>query len=87
VISTFHVRRYPECVRIEVRDSDPRLALPVGLPLADDAAEGGHGLLIVFAMASAWGTSPSSGRGKTVWLELRTPEADGVERAKGLGMS
>ncbi len=66
-----HVRRYPERVRVEVRDSDPHLALPAPV-LAEDEAEGGRGLVIVSAMASAWGNSPS-GRGKTVWFELPTP--------------
>ena len=69
-----HVRRYPEHVRIEVRDSDPHLVLPVGPALANDEAEGGRGLIIVSAMASAWGNSPS-GRGKTIWFELQTPKA------------
>lgn len=70
-----HVRRYPNRVRVEVRDSDPHLAIPVSIKLADDEAEGGRGLVIVSAMASAWGNSPS-GRGKTVWFELRTPGTD-----------
>ncbi|MDX3226293.1 SpoIIE family protein phosphatase [Streptomyces sp. ME19-01-6] len=71
-----HVRRYPERIRVEVRDSDPHPALPVSLGLAEDEAEGGRGLVIVSAMASAWGNSPS-GRGKTVWFELPTPGGNG----------
>ncbi len=74
-----HVRRYPERVRIEVRDSDPHLALPVPEPVGDDEAEGGRGLVIVSAMASAWGNSPS-GRGKTVWFELATPDGKAPDR-------
>jgi len=70
-----HVRRYPNRVRVEVRDSDPHLALPVSVNLAEDEAESGRGLVIVSAMASAWGNSPS-GRGKTVWFELLTPGTD-----------
>lgn len=66
------LRRYPNRVRVEVRDSDPHLALPVSISLAEDEAEDGRGLLIVSAIASAWGNSPS-GRGKTVWFELSTP--------------
>ncbi|MGW3625980.1 ATP-binding SpoIIE family protein phosphatase [Streptomyces sp. NPDC000880] len=76
-----HVRRYPGRVRVEVRDSDPHLALPVAFPLADDEAEGGRGLVIVSAMASSWGNSPS-GRGKTVWFELRDPAVDGAPVAE-----
>lgn len=80
-----HVRRYPEHVRVEVRDSDPHLALPGIAASAED--EGGRGLVIVSALASAWGNSPS-GRGKTVWFELPTPERDrpaGEDAAEGPG--
>lgn len=64
------VRKYADRLRVEVRDSDPHhLARPVSLPRAEDQAEGGRGLLIVSALASSWGNSPS-GRGKTVWFEL-----------------
>jgi anti-sigma regulatory factor (Ser/Thr protein kinase) len=73
-----HMRRYPERIRIEVRDSDPHLALPIGLAPDDDEAEGGRGLAIVSSIASAWGNSPS-GRGKTVWFELQTPKAHDME--------
>ncbi|WP_258056181.1 SpoIIE family protein phosphatase [Streptomyces sp. Ru62] len=66
------VRRYPDRVRTEVRDSDPHRAVPVTVPRKEDEAEGGRGLMIVSALASAWGNSPS-GRGKTVWFELPVP--------------
>ena len=66
------VRRYPDRVRVEVRDSDPHPALAVTVPREEDQAEGGRGLVIVSALASAWGNSPS-GRGKTVWFELPVP--------------
>ncbi|MFF9126563.1 SpoIIE family protein phosphatase [Streptomyces sp. NPDC014889] len=62
------VRRYPHHLRVEVRDSDPHPAINVGSP-GEDQAEGGRGMMIVSALASAWGNSPS-GRGKTVWFEL-----------------
>ncbi|MFJ8604480.1 ATP-binding SpoIIE family protein phosphatase [Streptomyces shenzhenensis] len=62
------VRRYPHCLRVEVRDSDPHPAINVGRP-GEAQAEGGRGMMIVSALASAWGNSPS-GRGKTVWFEL-----------------
>ncbi|WP_369221610.1 SpoIIE family protein phosphatase [Streptomyces sp. R39] len=67
------VRRYPERVRVEVRDSDPHPARTVTIPREEDQAEGGRGLVIVSALASAWGNSPS-GRGKTVWFELPIPD-------------
>jgi hypothetical protein len=57
---------------VEVRDSDPYPPVPTAL-LDDDAgnleAESGRGLLIVDALASAWGSSPA-GRGKTTWFEV-----------------
>ncbi|KPI20523.1 serine phosphatase [Actinobacteria bacterium OK006] len=62
------IRRYPDYLRVEVRDSDPHPAINVGSP-GEDQAEGGRGMMIVSALASTWGNSPS-GRGKTVWFEL-----------------
>lgn len=74
------VRRYDTFLRVEVRDSDPRPAEPVTLPRVEDQAEGGRGLLIVSALASAWGNSPS-GRGKTVWFELTVSADEALARA------
>ncbi|MGW7648275.1 SpoIIE family protein phosphatase [Streptomyces bobili] len=62
------IRRYPDFLRVEVRDSDPHPAINVGT-LGEDHAESGRGIMIVSALASQWGNSPS-GRGKTVWFEL-----------------
>ncbi|GHH77899.1 hypothetical protein GCM10018793_27110 [Streptomyces sulfonofaciens] len=67
-----YVRKYDRCIRVEVRDSDPRPARQRFRSAESDQAEGGRGLLIVSALASVWGNSPS-GRGKTVWFELPTP--------------
>lgn len=75
-----HVRRYPDRIRVEVRDTDPSPALPVFLSTSDDEAEGGRGLVIVSALATAWGNSPS-GRGKTVWFEIGTPPDEQLARA------
>jgi hypothetical protein len=36
-------------------------------------AESGRGLLIVDALATAWGSSPA-GRGKTTWIEMTLPD-------------
>ncbi|MFD7438350.1 SpoIIE family protein phosphatase [Streptomyces sp. NPDC059861] len=73
-----YVRRYPERIRVEVRDSDPHLAQAVTVPREEDQAEGGRGLVIVSALASAWGNSPG-GRGKTVWFEMPTPASHDAE--------
>lgn len=54
------------CVRVEVQDSMP------GAPRLRDAgpdAEGGRGLRLVEALASAWGVVPQ-GTGKGVWFEV-----------------
>lgn len=67
------LRKYPDHFRVEVRDSDPHPAMLVDLGADEDKAEGGRGLVIVSALTSAWGNSPS-GRGKTVWFEMDIPE-------------
>jgi anti-sigma regulatory factor (Ser/Thr protein kinase) len=67
------LRRYPDRFRMEVRDSDSHPAMLVTLDRAADQAEGGRGMVIVSALASSWGNSPS-GRGKTVWFEMNTDE-------------
>ncbi|MER5916611.1 ATP-binding SpoIIE family protein phosphatase [Streptomyces sp. NPDC001982] len=68
------LRRYPDHLRVEVRDSDSHPAMLVDLGPDEDKAEGGRGLVIVSALASSWGNSPS-GRGKTVWFEMDAQEA------------
>jgi hypothetical protein len=68
------LRKYPDHLRVEVRDSDSHPAMLVDLGPDEDKAEGGRGLVIVSALASSWGNSPS-GRGKTVWFEMDTQEA------------
>jgi anti-sigma regulatory factor (Ser/Thr protein kinase) len=65
------LRRYPDHLRVEVRDTDSHPAMLVDLGPDEDKAEGGRGMLIVSALASSWGNSPS-GRGKTVWFEIET---------------
>jgi len=70
------LREYPDHLRVEVRDSDPHPPVPVAFVGPDEPgnqeAESGRGLLIVDALASAWGSSPA-GRGKTTWFELEIP--------------
>jgi anti-sigma regulatory factor (Ser/Thr protein kinase) len=58
-------------LRVEVRDTSPhRPGAPRSAP--DDDASGGRGLLIVRALADAWGVRGEED-GKTVWFELATP--------------
>lgn len=67
------LRGYPDHIRVEVRDSNPSppiIMANLGPGDTGDAeAESGRGMLIVDALASAWGSSPA-GRGKTTWFEL-----------------
>jgi anti-sigma regulatory factor (Ser/Thr protein kinase) len=53
-------------VRVEVRDDDPH---PPRDADGDPLAPGGRGLLLVEALAQAWGVNRNE-RGKTVWFEL-----------------
>lgn len=73
------LREYPDRIRVEVRDCDPRPPLPAPITVTEQGdidAEHGRGLVIVEAMASAWGNSPS-GRGKSVWFEMTATIMDG----------
>ncbi|MFG1808181.1 SpoIIE family protein phosphatase [Streptomyces sp. NPDC049040] len=73
------MREYDDRVRLEVRDSDPHPPLPSALSVSDEDeqahAEHGRGLVIVDSLASTWGSSPN-GRGKTVWMELKSEGPD-----------
>ncbi len=53
-------------VRVEVGDDEPRHPRT---PAQDDDAEGGRGMLIVDALASAWGVIDNA-LGKIVWFEI-----------------
>ncbi|MFB9592105.1 MULTISPECIES: ATP-binding protein [Streptomyces] len=56
-------------LRVEVRDHAGRLPRP-HVPSADDGTHG-RGLVLVQALADAWGVDPlTRGRGKVVWFEL-----------------
>ncbi|WP_225847489.1 SpoIIE family protein phosphatase [Streptomyces sp. HPF1205] len=73
------LRVHGDRVRLEVRDSDSDPPVPTAYSLTEEGsarAEHGRGLFLVDALARTWNTSPS-GRGKTVWLEMDVPEADG----------
>jgi anti-sigma regulatory factor (Ser/Thr protein kinase) len=53
-------------LRIEIWDNDPRPPVPA---LPDALDEGGRGLMLVAALATAWGHHPSAS-GKAVWAEV-----------------
>ncbi|MCJ1680130.1 ATP-binding protein [Streptomyces sp. APSN-46.1] len=56
-------------LRVEVRDYATRRPRPY-VPTADDGTHG-RGLLLVQALADAWGVdAPARGGGKVVWFEL-----------------
>ena len=56
-------------LRIEVRDSDPRVP---AMRTPSEFDEGGFGLVLVQALADNWGVRRTDD-GKAVWLELRNP--------------
>ncbi|WP_406260474.1 ATP-binding protein [Streptomyces chartreusis] len=60
------VRWTGERLRVEVTDVDPTLLSP---SCAGPLDEGGRGLFLVDALATAWGTETCSA-GKTTWFEL-----------------
>ncbi|MDH6543367.1 ATP-binding protein [Streptomyces lavendulae] len=59
-------------LRVEVRDFNARRPAPY-VTSADDGTHG-RGLVLVQALADAWGVDPlAPGRGKVVWFELEAP--------------
>ncbi|WP_149829056.1 ATP-binding protein [Streptomyces tailanensis] len=68
------VTRAGECLRVEVTDTDASLPSTVEAGPND---ESGRGLLLVNALADAWGTQPEP-TGKTTWFEIASePSTDG----------
>lgn len=61
-----HVMMVDDVVRVEVSDWSPRP--PVQRPIDEEAASG-RGMLIVEALARAWGVELRDG-GKQVWFEV-----------------
>ncbi|MFF0112459.1 ATP-binding protein [Streptomyces prasinus] len=58
--------------RIEVTDTRAEKLPPASSPETDSLSESGRGILLVAALADAWGVSPCrAAPGKTVWAELR----------------
>ncbi|MGW0885347.1 ATP-binding protein [Streptomyces sp. NPDC002671] len=69
------VTRTAEQLRVEVTDADPTLPSAVAAGTND---ENGRGLLLVDALADAWGMQPES-EGKTTWFEIRLePPQEGL---------
>jgi anti-sigma regulatory factor (Ser/Thr protein kinase) len=67
------LREQQDRLRVDVCDWDPRPPVPAPITFTEEfesEAEHGRGLLIVEALASAWGKAPR-GRGKSVWFELQ----------------
>ncbi|MBD0674545.1 ATP-binding protein [Streptomyces sp. CBMA156] len=65
---TVTVRRARDRLRVEVSDPRPTFDRPAAVP----EATGGRGLLLVDALAHAWGWHPA-GTGKVVWFEFLEP--------------
>lgn len=71
------LRRHGHGIRIEVQDNSPQPPVPRVITSEDSMiaeAESGRGLLIVDALAAAWGSTPA-GWGKTIWIEMTLPGA------------
>ncbi|NUR00220.1 MAG: ATP-binding protein [Streptomyces sp.] len=69
------VTRTDDRLRVEVTDTNPSLPSVVEAGPSD---ESGRGLLLVGALADAWGTEPESW-GKTTWFEITPePSTDGL---------
>jgi len=62
-----------QCVRVEVSDGSPFVALLPGTSLQSN--QGGRGLLLVDRLAAQWGCRPSAA-GKTVWFESRQGQGE-----------
>lgn len=66
---TLRLRPHPPGIGVAVTDGGPDLpTLPDGRP--DPTEPSGRGLLIVAAVADAWGVEPQPSGGKTVWFDL-----------------
>lgn len=62
------ILRDDSSIRVEVRDDDPSLPETNGT-MPPPTATGGRGILLVEAIAQAWGVNHNE-KGKTIWFEL-----------------
>ncbi|MEV5847791.1 ATP-binding protein [Streptomyces sp. NPDC051985] len=78
------VTRAGDRLRVEVTDTDPSLSSAVEAGPND---ESGRGLLLVDALADAWGMRPEPA-GKTAWFEIALdPSIDGLDHNSAEGLS
>ncbi|RPK44122.1 MULTISPECIES: ATP-binding protein [Streptomyces] len=78
--STLTVRWTGSRLRVEVTDTTPGLPAPRNCSLN---AESGRGLMLIAAIATDWGTTPTP-TGKAVWFEM-TPTATDEENGQHQG--
>ncbi|MFB7175231.1 ATP-binding protein [Streptomyces sp. NPDC056254] len=64
-------------LRVEVTDTAPELPFPRG---CTHHAESGRGLMLIAAIATDWGTTPTP-TGKAVWFEMTPPPTPPTETA------
>ncbi len=74
------VIRHHDRVRVEVFDHNTRLPAFAAVP---SDASSGRGLMLVQALAGAWGVESNTADGKTIWFEVptRTALEGGAEEA------
>lgn len=68
-------------LRVEVTDTAPGLPAPRGCTLN---AEGGRGLMLIAAIATDWGTTPTP-TGKAVWFEMTPTTTEDENRQHHAG--
>jgi anti-sigma regulatory factor (Ser/Thr protein kinase) len=78
---TVRIAAHPGRVRVEVADQGgPATPAPRA---AAGTAEGGRGLALIEALATAWGVNGGEA-GRSVWMEFTWPDADRARKAPGM---